>query len=83
MTADRDIAQRVAELQNRGRDYALIEIPAYMSWSERKLDAGESPALIANLDGSSMFLLPEEVAAVSEDDFEELLSDLKDEVGDW
>jgi hypothetical protein len=44
------------------------------------LAEGESEALIANLDARSMRLLPEELAAVTESDFEEMLSDLKAEV---
>jgi hypothetical protein len=44
------------------------------------LAGGESEALIANLDARSMWLLPEELTAVTESDFEEMLSDLKAEV---
>ena len=79
---DREIARRAADLQLRGRDYALVELPAYSSWSERKLEEGESPALIAHLDAMSMFLLPEDVGSVGEEAFEELLEDLRREVED-
>ena len=41
---------------------------------------GESPALIAHLDALSMWLHPEEVAAVGVEVFEELLAEIKDEV---
>jgi hypothetical protein len=77
---DREIALRAADLQARGRDYALFELPGYGPWSERKLEEGESPALIAHLDAMGMFLLPEEVGSVSEGHFEELLEDLKNAV---
>jgi hypothetical protein len=49
----------------------------YSEWSNRKLAEGESEALVANLDARSMWLLPEELTAVTESDFEEMLSDLK------
>ena len=55
----------------------LISIPAYVEWSKRKLEEGECPALIANLDATGMMLRPEEVATVGEDVFEEMLADLK------
>ena len=41
---------------------------------------GESEAFIANLDARGMWLLPEELATVTESVFEELLSDLKEEI---
>jgi hypothetical protein len=80
--SDRDIARRAIDLQARARDYALVSIPAYQEWSKRKLEEGESPALIANLDARGMWLLPEEVAGVSEADFEEMLADLKWTIGE-
>ena len=82
MPDDQVIARRALDLQARARDYALVSIPAYQEWSKRKLNEGESPALIANLDARSMWLLPEEVAGVSESDFEELLADLKWTIGE-
>jgi hypothetical protein len=79
---DRDIARRALDWQTRARDYALISIPAYREWSKRKLDEGESSALIANLDATRMWLLPEELADVSESLFEEMLADLKEAMGE-
>jgi hypothetical protein len=76
---DREIARRSLDLQARARDYALVEIPTYQEWSERKLEQGESDAFIAHLDAMSMSLLPEEVATVNESDFEELRADLKEQ----
>jgi hypothetical protein len=74
---DREIARRAVDLQARGRDYRLVDIPGYMAWSRRKLDAGESDALIAHLDATSMFLLPEDLPKVTDADFDELLEDLQ------
>ena len=80
MTDDREIARRALDLQARARDYAMSEVPGYDEWSARKLAGGESEAFIANLDARSMWLLPENLTTVSESVFEELLSDLKEEV---
>ena len=82
MADDQEVARRALDLQARARDYALASIPAYQEWSERKLNEGESPALIANLDATSMSLLPEEMASVGESDFEEMLADLKRTIGE-
>jgi hypothetical protein len=77
---DREIARRNLDRQARARDYALVAIPAYAEWSERKLKEGESPAFIAHLDAMSMWLLPEEVRNVGESEFEELLAEVKEDV---
>jgi len=82
MPDDQEIARRALDFQARARDYALVSIPAYQEWSERKLNEGESPALIAHLDATSLWLRPEEVAGVSESDFEEMLADLKGTIGE-
>jgi hypothetical protein len=74
---DREIVRRVLDEQVRAKDYAMCEVPGYGEWSNRKLAEGESEALIANLDARSMWLLPEELTAVAESGFEEMLSDLK------
>ena len=58
----------------------MCEVPGYSGWSKRKLAEGESEAFIANLDARGMWLLPEELGTVSESVFEELLSDLKEEI---
>ena len=77
---DREIARRSADFQARGRDFRLVDIPGYMEWSQRKLEEGESEALIAHLDATSMWLRPEEVEKVSEVVFEEMLKDLRTEI---
>jgi hypothetical protein len=82
MASDKEIAVRALDMQARARDYALVEIPAYRAWSERKIAEGESPAFIANLDASAMWLLPEDVASVGEAEFEEMLADLKESLGE-
>jgi hypothetical protein len=77
---DREIARRNLDHQARAREHALVEIPAYTLWSERKLKEGESPAFIAHLDAMTMWLLPDEVSEIGESVFEELLADLKEAV---
>ena len=58
----------------------IVKLLAGFGWSKRKLAEGESEAFIANLDARGMWLLPEELATVTESVFEELLSDLKEEI---
>ena len=78
---DRDIALRVQDLQARARDYGFMELPGYMAWSERQLLAGGNETLIAHLDASSMWLLPEDAAALGEADHEAWLAELREELG--
>ncbi len=77
MPSDEDIARRALDLQRRARDYPLVVVPGYSEWSERKLAEGGNEAFIANLDATSMWLLPEELDSVSTEIFDELLDDLK------
>ena len=77
MATDREIAERAMDMQARARDYRLMEIPGYVAWSNKKLDEGESPAFVANLDATNMWLLPEDLNDVGEAEFEELLADVK------
>lgn len=79
---DREIARRAVDLQTRGRDYRMLDIPAYQAWSQRKLDEGVSDALVAHLDATSMWLLPEDVAKVTDAEFDDLLADLEREIGE-
>jgi len=81
MTSDEEIARRSVDRQNRARDVPLIQIPGYMEWSQRKLAEGESEALIAHLDATSIWLLPEEVESTSTGVFDEMLEELKAEIG--
>lgn len=78
---DREIAQRAVDFQMRAKDFRLLDIPAYKTWSERKLKEGVSDALIAHLDATSMDLLPEEVAKVDEAIFDDLLAELEADLG--
>lgn len=80
MPDDRELARSALRLQEEGKDYPMMKVPGYAAWAQRKLDEGESPALIAHLDATSMFLLPEELGSVGEEAFEELLQDLREEV---
>ena len=81
MPDDREIAQRSLDMQARARDIPLMDLPQYRSWSERKVAEGESAALIAHLDAMSMWLLPEEAPQMADNNFEEMLQDLKVERG--
>jgi hypothetical protein len=68
--------------QRRARDFGFIEIPTYKTWSARKLEEGESDALIANLDARNMWLMPDEITTIDDEVFEELLDDLKTQLGE-
>jgi hypothetical protein len=61
MPDDRKIARRSIDLQKRARDFHLVDLPGYMEWSNRKLAEGEADALIAHLDATSAWLLPEDL----------------------
>lgn len=80
MSDDREIARRSLDLRARARDYRLVDIPGHMKWSTGKLAAGEPEALIAHMDATSMWLLPEEIDGVSEQVFEEMLEELRAEI---
>lgn len=80
MTDDREIARFALRFQQEAKDYPLLKVPGYVAWSRRKLHEGESPALIAHLDATSMCLLPEDLGSVKEEVFEELLQDLREEM---
>ena len=83
MSDDKEIARQALDFQARARDYGLMSIPGYMVWSKRVLEREPGlAALIAHLDATSMTLLPEELSTVTEQDFEELLEDLKREIND-
>lgn len=57
----------------------LVSVPGYMEWSERKLGEGESPTLIASLDGESISVAPEDAAELDESYFDGMLAVLKDQ----
>lgn len=80
MPDDREIARRSLDLQSRAHDFRMIDLPGYMDWSKLKLVEGESPALIAHLDATSAWLLPEDAAKMTSQDYEEMLDDLKVEL---
>ena len=83
MSSDEKIAKRSLDFQKRAVDVPLMRIPGYMAWSNQKLADGGSPDLIAHLDATDMWLLPEEAGSVSTVDFEELWEELKHEFGEW
>lgn len=76
MPDDAAIARHALDLQARGRWFRMMDLPGYMNWSERKLAGGESAALVAHLDATSMWLLPEDAAKMSDRDYDEMLEDL-------
>jgi hypothetical protein len=80
--SDKEIAMRALDYEKRAQDYSLISIPDYLDWSSQKIDEGESPAFIAHLDATAMCLLPEELASVGPEVFQDLLDDLKDSLGE-
>lgn len=82
MSTDKEIGERAVRMRAEARDVPMTQLPGYMEWSERKLKEGESEALIANLDARSMWLLPEEVQGIESNIYEELLQELKDELGE-
>ena len=67
--------------ENIARDVPLTQIPGYMGWSKQRLHSGESEALIAHLDATCMWGTPDDLAEISESDFQEMLDDLKKELG--
>jgi len=78
---EREIARQVIDLQKRGRDFRMVDLPGYMEWSQKHLeDHPEDDVLIAHLDAMDMFLLPEQVAEVPVSHFEELLEDIRYEL---
>ena len=81
MTTDRDIAIRALHFQANSREYPLITLPAYERWSKQKLADGESEALIAHLDAIAVVGLPEEMDRVGPETFEEMLAELKSDIG--
>jgi hypothetical protein len=74
---DTVIAKRSLDMQSRARDVPLVQIPAYIPWSRRKLTEGASAALIAHLDSTAMWLLPEDIATIGDVEFDEMLTDLQ------
>lgn len=74
---DKEIARRSLDVQKRGVDVRLVDIPGYMEWSKRKLREGGNEAFIAHLDATSMWLLPEQMGTLSESDFDEMLDEVR------
>lgn len=82
MSTDEEIARRAIAIQQHAKDIPMMKLPGYKDWSKKKLKEGESEALIAHLDSMSIWLLPEDVEGITEKDFDEMLQDLKEEIGD-
>ena len=82
MANDKEIARRALDCQARARDSRLVAMAGYTEWSERRLRDGVSEAFIAHLDAISTTLLPEDLAMIGEQDFEEMLQELESEFND-
>lgn len=82
IASEKEIARRSLNLEKQGRNVPLTQIPGYMEWSKQRLADGESAALIAHLDSTAMWLLPEDVDSVATDDFDEMLDELKSTIED-
>jgi hypothetical protein len=80
MPDDRETARHALDLQERSKDYRIVDLPGFMEWSRRALAKGVSDALIAHLDATSLWLLPEEAAKMTETDYDKLLDELKVEL---
>jgi hypothetical protein len=81
MSDDREIVRRSLDFQTRARDFRMMDLPGYMAWSSRKLAEGQSEALIAHLDATSVWELPENAAKMTDQDYDEMLAALKIELG--
>jgi hypothetical protein len=79
MTDDIEIAKRVNDLQLKGKDYGLVELPGFKEWCNKKSSLGGNEAAIDHMLAMSMYLLPEEVSSVTDEDFDEIYEDI---VGD-
>jgi hypothetical protein len=62
-----------------GAEVPLVSLPGYMEWSERRLGAGESPVLIANLDAQTITIRPGEMAELDESYFDGILDNLREQ----
>jgi len=76
---DREIAKRVDDMQAKVKDYALVELPGFREWCNKKSSSGGNEAAIDHMLAISMFLLPKEVFSVNDDDFDDIYEDI---VGD-
>lgn len=76
MPSVEEITRRTLDLLKRARDVPLMLIPGYMEWSEQKLAEGVPDVLIAHMDGSTMWQIPEDIDSVSTEEFEVILDDL-------
>lgn len=82
MVDDQEIAKKAERIRIEGKDYAMVEIPDFMEWCEKKSSAGCTEAVIDHMLATSMFLLPEELKEVNENDFEEIYQNILSDF-DW
>jgi len=77
---ERELVRRSLDRQARAREFRMADLPGYMAWSSRKLADGASPAHIAHLDATTAWLLPEEAASQTDEDYDELLDELVEDL---
>lgn len=82
MNNDEKIARKAIDLTARAKDYRMSDIPGYTAWSERKLEESDDSieALIAHLDATSVWCLPEALSQYTEKDFDEMLENVREEL---
>ena len=80
MADDQEIARKAERIRNEGKDYAMGKIPGFMEWCEKKSSAGCAEAVLDHMLGMSMFLLPEDLAEINENDFEEIYEDILSDI---
>jgi hypothetical protein len=75
----KEIAKHALEMRTKGKDYSLPQIPGFKEWAEKKSLAGGSEDAIDSMFSLSMYLLPEDLAEVTDDDFEEVYEEIVDD----
>jgi len=73
-------AKLAHEMRTRGKDFAVVTLPGFSEWAQRQSGSGGNEAAIDHMLAMSMFLLPEEVALVTDADFDEIYQDLVEEL---
>jgi hypothetical protein len=76
MKSPKEIAEEALLLQREGKDYVLTEIPSFKQWYENKSKNGGNESAIDHMFAMSMFMLPCELADVSDEDFNEIYEDI-------
>jgi hypothetical protein len=80
MTDDKEIAKHTLDMQARGKDYSLPQITGFKEWAEKKSSDGGSEDAIDSMFSLSMYLLPEEALALTDEDFDEMYDEILDDI---